>query len=65
MSDVLYICLKYFNILFPQVVDPKRAIPREQMSPLLPNHPPSFLEIEPDPGCKLSLSGNTFFFEKN
>uniref|UniRef100_A0A915PWS8 RRM domain-containing protein n=1 Tax=Setaria digitata TaxID=48799 RepID=A0A915PWS8_9BILA len=39
------------------VVDPKRAIPREQMSPLLPNHPPSFLEIEPDPGCKLSLSG--------
>uniref|UniRef100_A0A183DF36 RRM domain-containing protein n=1 Tax=Gongylonema pulchrum TaxID=637853 RepID=A0A183DF36_9BILA len=40
-----------------QVVDPKRAIPREQMSPLLPNHPPSFLEIEPDPGCKLSLSG--------
>ncbi|VDN34668.1 unnamed protein product [Gongylonema pulchrum] len=40
-----------------KVVDPKRAIPREQMSPLLPNHPPSFLEIEPDPGCKLSLSG--------
>ncbi|KAL3983253.1 RNA recognition motif family protein [Acanthocheilonema viteae] len=40
-----------------KVVDPKRAIPREQMSPLFPNHPPSFLEIEPDPGCKLSLSG--------
>ncbi|VDK85343.1 unnamed protein product [Litomosoides sigmodontis] len=40
-----------------KVVDPKRAIPREQMSPLLPNHPPPFLEIEPSPGCKLSLSG--------
>ncbi|VDK45885.1 unnamed protein product [Anisakis simplex] len=40
-----------------KVVDPKRAIPREQMSPLLPNHPPPFLEGEPDPGCKLSLSG--------
>ncbi|VDN00755.1 unnamed protein product [Thelazia callipaeda] len=40
-----------------KVVDPKRAIPREHMSPLLPNHPPPFLEIEPDPGCKLSLSG--------
>lgn len=40
-----------------KVVDPKRAIPREQMSPLLPNHPPPFLEGEPEPGCKLSLSG--------
>uniref|UniRef100_A0A915A6G9 RRM domain-containing protein n=1 Tax=Parascaris univalens TaxID=6257 RepID=A0A915A6G9_PARUN len=40
-----------------KVVDPKRAIPREQMSPMLPNHPPPFLEGEPDPGCKLSLSG--------
>lgn len=40
-----------------KVVDPKRAIPREQMSPLLPNQPPPFLEGEPEPGCKLSLSG--------
>ena len=45
-----------------QVVDPKRAIPREQMSPLLPNHPPPFLEVEPSPGCKLSLSGFWVFF---
>ncbi|MFH4976213.1 hypothetical protein AB6A40_002922 [Gnathostoma spinigerum] len=40
-----------------KVVDPKRAIPREQMSPLLPSQPPPFLDVEPEPGCKVSISG--------
>ncbi|KAI1732422.1 RNA recognition motif domain-containing protein [Ditylenchus destructor] len=40
-----------------KVVDPKRAIPREQMLPMSVNNPPYFLEIEPPSGCKLVLSG--------
>uniref|UniRef100_A0A915DQM7 RRM domain-containing protein n=1 Tax=Ditylenchus dipsaci TaxID=166011 RepID=A0A915DQM7_9BILA len=40
-----------------KVVDPKRAIPREQMLPMTANNPPYFLEIEPPTGCKLTLSG--------
>lgn len=42
-----------------KVVDPKRAIPREQMLPLTPSNPPYFLEVEPATGCKLTLSGTT------
>lgn len=35
-------------------VDSKRAIPREQMAPMMP---PPFFECDPAPGCKLLLSG--------
>uniref|UniRef100_A0A1I7YB50 RRM domain-containing protein n=1 Tax=Steinernema glaseri TaxID=37863 RepID=A0A1I7YB50_9BILA len=40
-----------------KVVDPKRAIPREQMTPFIANHPPHFLEGEPQQGCKVIISG--------
>uniref|UniRef100_A0AC35U704 RRM domain-containing protein n=1 Tax=Rhabditophanes sp. KR3021 TaxID=114890 RepID=A0AC35U704_9BILA len=40
-----------------KVVDPKRAIPREQMLPLTSTNSPHFLECIPNTGCKLSLSG--------
>jgi hypothetical protein len=39
-----------------KVVDPKRAIPREQMLPLS-NNPPYFLEVEPQSECKILLNG--------
>lgn len=39
------------------MVDPKRAIPREQMLPMTANNPPYFLESEPENDCKLTLSG--------
>lgn len=41
-----------------KVVDPKRAIPREQMLPMTANNPPYFLEVEPQQDCKIVLSGN-------
>ncbi|TMS36965.1 hypothetical protein L596_004006 [Steinernema carpocapsae] len=40
-----------------KVVDPKRAIPREQMTPFIANQPPPFLEGEPQQGCKVIISG--------
>uniref|UniRef100_A0AC34QBU1 RRM domain-containing protein n=1 Tax=Panagrolaimus sp. JU765 TaxID=591449 RepID=A0AC34QBU1_9BILA len=40
-----------------KVVDPKRAIPREQMLPMTANNPPYFLEVEPQQDCKIVLSG--------
>jgi RNA recognition motif-containing protein len=40
-----------------KVVDPKRAIPREEMSPFFASHPPHFLETEPDPARKVELTG--------
>ncbi|KAK0397414.1 hypothetical protein QR680_002116 [Steinernema hermaphroditum] len=40
-----------------KVVDPKRAIPREQMTPFIANNPPHFLEGEPQLGCKVMISG--------
>jgi RNA recognition motif-containing protein len=40
-----------------KVVDPKRAIPREQMLPMTANNPPYFLETEPQQDCKVILSG--------
>lgn len=39
-----------------KTVDSKRAIPREQMSSMIP---PPFFETDPAPGCKLLLSGIT------
>ena len=38
-----------------QIVDPKRAIPREQMQNV--STPPAFLDVEPPSECKLILSG--------
>ena len=43
-----------------KVVDPKRAIPREQMLPMTANNPPYFLEVEPQQDCKIVLSGTAF-----
>ena len=40
-----------------KVVDPKRAIPREQMLPMTATNPPYFLESEPQQECKIVLSG--------
>lgn len=40
-----------------KVVDPKRAIPREEMSPFFASNPPHFLETEPDPTRKVDLTG--------
>uniref|UniRef100_A0A0N5C916 RNA-binding domain-containing protein n=1 Tax=Strongyloides papillosus TaxID=174720 RepID=A0A0N5C916_STREA len=40
-----------------KVVDPKRAIPREQMLPLTSTNPPHFLECAPSTGCKITISG--------
>uniref|UniRef100_A0A7E4W1W1 RRM domain-containing protein n=1 Tax=Panagrellus redivivus TaxID=6233 RepID=A0A7E4W1W1_PANRE len=40
-----------------KVVDPKRAIPREQMLPMTASNPPYFLENEPQQECKIILSG--------
>uniref|UniRef100_A0A0N4ZBB0 RNA-binding domain-containing protein n=1 Tax=Parastrongyloides trichosuri TaxID=131310 RepID=A0A0N4ZBB0_PARTI len=40
-----------------KVVDPKRAIPREQMLPLTSTNPPHFLECAPSTGCKVTISG--------
>lgn len=40
-----------------KVVDPKRAIPREEMSPFFASNPPHFLETEPDPSRKVDLTG--------
>ncbi|CCD72471.1 RRM domain-containing protein [Caenorhabditis elegans] len=39
-----------------KTVDSKRAIPREQMSSMIP---PPFFETDPAPGCKLLLNGIT------
>ncbi|PAV85316.1 hypothetical protein WR25_13105 isoform D [Diploscapter pachys] len=45
------------HIIAGKTVDSKRAIPREQMTAMLP---PPFFNCEPAPGCKLLLSGLHF-----
>jgi RNA recognition motif-containing protein len=42
------------HVIGGKTVDSKRAIPREQMAPMMP---PPFFECDPAPGCKLLLSG--------
>ncbi|CAI5454582.1 unnamed protein product [Caenorhabditis angaria] len=42
------------HVLGGKTVDSKRAIPREQMSSMIPQ---PFFECDPAPGCKLLLSG--------
>ncbi|KAK6062006.1 hypothetical protein COOONC_00325 [Cooperia oncophora] len=45
------------HVIAGKTVDSKRAIPREQMTPLFP---PPFFSCEQSPGCKLLLSGSCF-----
>uniref|UniRef100_A0A8R1DXH6 RRM domain-containing protein n=1 Tax=Caenorhabditis japonica TaxID=281687 RepID=A0A8R1DXH6_CAEJA len=42
------------HVLGGKTVDSKRAIPREQMSSMIP---PPFFETDPAPGCKILLQG--------